>query len=88
MDIKNDQVFDEFNTNEPTVYATNAEICEKAQMELPLPKEDFDKNKLGEIQLLVIFIFTSFFLSKTRKNFFFANLAKNFYFLFSINIQK
>ena len=51
MDIKNDQVFDEFNTNEPTVYATNAEICEKAQMELPLPKEDFDKNgKLKKVR--------------------------------------
>ena len=51
MDIKNDQVFDEFNTNEPTMYATNGETCEKTQFPLPLPKEDFDKNgKLKKVR--------------------------------------
>ena len=44
MDIKNDEIFEEFNEKEPTRYETNEIALTDASASLPLPSEDFDKH--------------------------------------------
>lgn len=51
MDIKNNEVFDEFNENQATMSLTNEIAPTETELKLPLPETDFDKTgKLKKVR--------------------------------------